>query len=85
MVRLVRRLGGERRYRRRRPRTPDGPPPDANGVGNSIDRIAGSPYSASTVHEHDADELRLQEGLPSSYETNTDGHTRVSRTGTSCW
>ncbi|TYT62742.1 DUF7283 family protein [Natrialba swarupiae] len=41
---------------------PTGPPPDANGVGNSIDRIAGSPYSASTVHEHDADELRLQEG-----------------------
>ncbi|MEY7850049.1 hypothetical protein AB7C87_12725 [Natrarchaeobius sp. A-rgal3] len=41
---------------------PTGPPPDANGAGNSIDRISGSPYSASTVHEHDADEFRLQEG-----------------------
>ncbi|RQG96544.1 DUF7283 family protein [Natrarchaeobius chitinivorans] len=41
---------------------PTGPPPDASGAANSVDRIAGSPYTASTVHEHDAAELRLQEG-----------------------
>ncbi|MFP8952952.1 hypothetical protein ACLI4Z_08275 [Natrialbaceae archaeon A-arb3/5] len=41
---------------------PTGPPPDANGAVNAIDRVAGSPYDASTTHEHEADEIRLREG-----------------------
>ncbi|RQG93118.1 hypothetical protein EA462_02625 [Natrarchaeobius halalkaliphilus] len=41
---------------------PTGPPPDANAAANAIDRVAGSPYSASVVHQYEADEIRLQEG-----------------------
>ncbi|MFC7237514.1 hypothetical protein ACFQS4_04660 [Saliphagus sp. GCM10025317] len=38
---------------------PTGPPPDANGAANAIDRIAASPYQASGSYAHDGDEVRV--------------------------
>lgn len=38
---------------------PTGPPPDADGSANAIDRVSGSQYEASATYEHDADEVKI--------------------------
>ncbi len=38
---------------------PTGPPPDANGTANAIDRTAGSPYEAATTQPIAADEVKF--------------------------
>lgn len=38
---------------------PTGPPPDANRAANTIERTAGSSYSASATYDHDATEIKF--------------------------
>jgi hypothetical protein len=39
---------------------PGTPPPDANRLANTVDRVAGSPADADAVRDHDADAFRLR-------------------------
>lgn len=38
---------------------PTGPPPDADGSANAIDRVSSSQYAASGTYDHDADEVKI--------------------------
>ncbi|RQH01291.1 DUF7283 family protein [Natrarchaeobius oligotrophus] len=58
---------------------PTGPPPDATGAINTIDRVAGSPSEASASHQHDAEELRFRDGKTLELR-NEHGHTHSSLT-----
>lgn len=57
---------------------PTGPPPDANGVTNAIERTNGDPDETAVSVGHEADEIRIDEQTVSLRNEHGISHSSVS-------